>query len=49
MLKLNAIKLLDEKGISKYKLFNKLNQIRATKGESLMNYKIGRASCRERV
>lgn len=38
MLKLNAIKLLDEKGISKYKLFNKLNQIRATKGESLMNY-----------
>lgn len=38
MLKLNAIKLLEEKGYSKYKLFNKLNTIRSLKGEKLMNY-----------
>lgn len=38
MLKLNAIQLIEQKGISKYKLFNKLNTIRATKGEPLMNY-----------
>lgn len=38
MLKLNAIQLIKQKDISKYKLFNKLNTIRATKGEPLMNY-----------
>lgn len=38
MLKLNAIQLLEEKGLTKYKLFNKLNTIRASKGEPLMNY-----------
>ena len=38
MLKLNAIQLLEEKGLKKYKLFNKLNTIRASKGEPLMNY-----------
>lgn len=38
MLRLRAIELLNEKGITKYKLFNKLNQIRSIKGEKLMNY-----------
>lgn len=38
MLKLNAIQLLEQKELSKYKLFNKLNTIRASKGEPLMNY-----------
>lgn len=38
MLKLNALKLLDEKGYTKYKLFNILSNIRAKKGEKLMNY-----------
>lgn len=38
MLKLNAIKLLEDKGYTKYKLFNKLNTIRSIKGEKLMNY-----------
>lgn len=38
MLKLNAVQLLEIKGLSKYKLFNKLNTIRASKGEPLMNY-----------
>lgn len=38
MLKLNAIQLLEQKELTKYKLFNKLNTIRATKGEPLMNY-----------
>lgn len=38
MLKLNALELLDTKGYSKYKLFNKLNTIRSFKGEKLMNY-----------
>ena len=38
MLKLNAIQLLEQKGLTKYKLFNKLNTIRASKGEPLMNY-----------
>ena len=38
MLKLNAVQLLESKGLSKYKLFNKLNTIRASKGEPLMNY-----------
>lgn len=38
MLKLNVLKLLDEKGYTKYKLFNILNNIRAKKGEKLMNY-----------
>lgn len=38
MLKLNAIKIMIDKGYSKYKLFNLLNNIRAKKGEPLMNY-----------
>lgn len=38
MLKLNAIQLLKQKKLTKYKLFNKLNTIRASKGEPLMNY-----------
>lgn len=38
MLKLNAIHLLEQRGLTKYKLFNKLNTIRASKGEPLMNY-----------
>lgn len=38
MLKLNAVKLLNDKGITKYKLFNELNTIRSKKGEKLMNY-----------
>ena len=38
MLKLNVPDLLENKGITKYSLFNKLNNIRARKGESLINY-----------
>ena len=38
MLKLNAIQLLEQKELTKYKLFNRLNTIRASKGEPLMNY-----------
>lgn len=38
MLNLNAIQLLEKKRLTKYKLFNKLNTIRASKGEPLMNY-----------
>ena len=38
MLKLNVLKLLEDKNISKYKLYNKLNSIRSIKGEPLMNY-----------
>ena len=38
MLTLNAVKLLNDKGITKYKLFNELNTIRSKKGEKLMNY-----------
>ena len=38
MIKLNAIQLLEQKELTKYKLFNKLNTIRASKGEPLMNY-----------
>lgn len=38
MLKLNAIAIMNERGYSKYKLFNLLNNIRAKKGEPLMNY-----------
>ena len=38
MLQLNALGLLESKGYTKYKLFNLLNNIRAKKGESLMNY-----------
>ena len=38
MLKLNAIQWLEQKKLTKYKLFNKLNTIRASKGEPLMNY-----------
>ena len=38
MINLNVIKILKAKQITKYKLFNKLNQIRSIKGETLMNY-----------
>ena len=38
MLKLNVLKLLEDKNMSKYKLYNKLNSIRSIKGEPLMNY-----------
>ncbi len=38
MLKLNAVALLESKGYTKYALFNKLNNIRAVKGEKLLNY-----------
>lgn len=38
MLKLNVIELLDNRGYTKYQLFNKLNNIRSLKGESIMNY-----------
>lgn len=38
MLKLNAIQIMNDRGYSKYKLFNLLNNIRAKKGEPLMNY-----------
>lgn len=38
MLKLNVLQILEKQEITKYKLFNKLNYIRSTKGESAMNY-----------
>ena len=38
MLKLNVIELLDNRGYTKYQLFNKLNNIRSLKGESVMSY-----------
>ena len=38
MLQLNVISLLKSKKITKYGLFNKLNNIRAIKGEKLLNY-----------
>ena len=38
MLKLNVLTLLSSKGYTKYQLFNKLNNIRAKKGEKLLNY-----------
>lgn len=38
MLKLNVLDILEEQNITKYKLFNKLNYIRSTKGEKAMNY-----------
>lgn len=38
MLILMANKIMKDKGYSKYKLFNLLNNIRAKKGEPLMNY-----------
>ncbi len=38
MLKLNVIEILEKQSISKYQLFSKLNNIRAYKGEKLMNY-----------
>ena len=38
MLKLNVLLLLEKKGVTKYNLFNKLNNIRANKGEKLLNY-----------
>ena len=38
MLQLNVITLLETKGLTKYALFNKLNNIRAVRGEKLLNY-----------
>lgn len=38
MLRLNALQLIEKKGLTKYQLFNQLNSIRAIKGEKLMNY-----------
>ena len=38
MLQLNALALLESKGFTKYELFNKLNNLRAIKGEKLLNY-----------
>ena len=38
MLQLNALDLLKSKGFSKYALYNKLNNIRASNGEKLLNY-----------
>lgn len=38
MLKLNVIELLDNRGYTRYQLFNKLNNIRSLKGESVMSY-----------
>lgn len=38
MLKLNAIELMEKNGLTKYRLYNKLNHIRSIRGESLMNY-----------
>ena len=38
MLKLQTIDIMNERGITKYQLFNGLNNIRAKKGEPLMNY-----------
>ena len=38
MLQLNVLSLLKSRGITKYALFNKLNNIRAIKGEKLLNY-----------
>ena len=38
MLQLNALNLLKSKGFSKYALYNKLNNIRALKGEKSLNY-----------
>lgn len=38
MLKLNAIKIMEKKGMTKYELFNRLNQIRAVNTGKLMNY-----------
>lgn len=38
MLKLNVLEILENKKMSRYKLYNKLNSIRSIKGEPLMNY-----------
>lgn len=38
MLKLKTIDIMNERGITKYQLFNLINNIRAKKGEPLMNY-----------
>ena len=38
MLQLNVLTLLENKNLTKYQLFNKLNNIRAIKGEKLLNY-----------
>ena len=38
MLQLNVISLLESRNMTKYGLFNKLNNIRAIKGEKLLNY-----------
>ena len=38
MLQLNVLTILETKNYSKYALFNKLNNIRALKGEKSLNY-----------
>lgn len=38
MLRLNAITIMEKQNISKYQLFNSLNNIRAKNGEKLLNY-----------
>ncbi len=38
MLQLNVSSLLESREITKYALFNKLNNLRALKGEKLLNY-----------
>ncbi len=40
MIKLNALTLLERNKTTKYQLYNKLNNIRAKKGESLPNISI---------
>ena len=38
MLELNALKLIEEKNLTKYQLYNKLNELRIIRGEKLLNY-----------
>ena len=38
MIKWNALTLLERNKTTKYQLYNKLNNIRAKKGEPLLNY-----------
>ena len=38
MLQLNVLTILETKNYSKYALYNKLNNIRALKGEKSLNY-----------
>lgn len=38
MVKLNVLSLIEKSGESRYSLFNKINNIRATKGTSAISY-----------